>query len=139
MSTMLPRRGLWRHLLSGLPKKSRGMGYGLTAFALDTSTLTCMPAVESRDGWIASKTRSQWEEAANLKRLRGRSYGWQAQRLPSSPARSSMSLAASEQQGATPGRSLDAPCSSICAQVLSIHGYLSPPGCEHINLAGDAR
>jgi len=49
-----------------------------------------------------------------------------------------MSLAASEQQGAAPGSSLAAPCSSICALALSIHDYLSSPGCEHINLTGDA-
>src|SRR5471032_3139222 len=100
MSTTLRRRAPSRHSLSVLPKKSRGMGYASTAFALGTSTLTCMLVAESRDGWIASRTRSPWEEAVNLKRLRGRSYGWQASRLPSSPARSSMSLAASEQQGA---------------------------------------
>src|SRR5471032_55608 len=49
-----------------------------------------------------------------------------------------MSLAASDPQGAAPGSSLAAPCSSICAQALSIHDSLSPLGCEHINFTGDA-
>ena len=64
-----------KHSLRVLQKKSRGMGSASTAFALGTSTLTCMLAAESRDGWIASKTRSPWVAAVNLKRLRGRSYG----------------------------------------------------------------
>ena len=54
---------------------AKEMGYASPAFARDTSTPKCMPAAESRDGWIASRTRSPWEEAVNLKRLRGRSYG----------------------------------------------------------------
>jgi hypothetical protein len=75
LSTTPRRRVPLRHPLSASPRKLRATGYASTAFALGTSTLTCMLAAESRDGWIASKTRSQWEEAVNLKRLQGRSYG----------------------------------------------------------------
>ena len=110
MSTTLRRRVPLRHSLPVSPRKSRGMGYASTAFARGTSTPICMRAAESRDGWIASKTRFPWEEAVSLKKLPGRSYGLQAPRLPSSPARSSMSLAASERQGVAPGRSLSTRC-----------------------------
>jgi NAD(P)-dependent dehydrogenase (short-subunit alcohol dehydrogenase family) len=108
----------------GFAKEVAREGYASTAFALGTSTLTCMPAAESRDGWIASKTRSPWEEAVSLKRLRGRSYGWQAPRLPSSPARSSMSPAASEQLacGPFPRRTV----LIVCAQAGSVRASYVP-------------
>src|SRR5476651_1817295 len=75
MSTTLHRRAPLRHSLPASPRKSRGMGYVSTAFALGTSTLKCMLAEESPDGSIASRNRFPWEEVVNLKRLRGRSYG----------------------------------------------------------------
>jgi NAD(P)-dependent dehydrogenase (short-subunit alcohol dehydrogenase family) len=59
----------------GFAKEIARDGIRVNCIRLGTSTLTCMLAAESRDGWIASKTRSRWEEPVNLKRLRGRSYG----------------------------------------------------------------
>lgn len=99
MSTTPRRRAPSKLSRPALRKKSRAMASASAAFGRDTSTRRCMPAAESRDGWTASGTLSLWEEAASPKRWRARSCGWQVTRRPSSPARSSMSPAASERSG----------------------------------------
>jgi hypothetical protein len=55
MSTTRHRRVPLRHSRPASPRKSRGMGYASIASAPDTSTLTCMPAAESRDGWARQR------------------------------------------------------------------------------------